>query len=502
MEPHTNVLRPASQAKKAVWVDRVRSAFYEDEACSLPNVTFMAQLPTGANRVQAPAAPVRINQYSPLPPHSRQTQQQQSSRSIQSTSRDNGQSQQQQAAALAAAISAAVSASRPRSQSSAARGPQSLTRRPQQAGAAHRPPAANAAVARAQQRRPTTVTCSQNPHGSITVHARYPYIDWNSPLFQVPPQPYAAQMSASASMPPAPLSSSATYTSINTSSAGPPANKKIKQEPGITHQTVDESYWEARPKNPHESSMVSQLRQMGFADVREMLAGIRHVSANDMNSQVESAMMWIVSQREEAEEARKLDAARARSEMLRAEQARLRKQAAHERLWGTSMEDWLSQSDLFRGSVVLKEARECLETLIFDNTIYKEKLIRFLELEKKARKWYGTSVPWCFLCNISERWKSLSVDGLVKSIESETNALESAMYSLSNQQGGVPKLFLEARENAEKNGRPVSPGKEATSADDSDDEVIVVKEVSASEADVRMNSVSSNGMNCEVIELL
>jgi hypothetical protein len=40
--------------------------------------------------------------------------------------------------------------------------------------------------------------------------------------------------------------------------------------------------------------MVTQLRQMGFADVREMLAGIRHVSSTDMTSQVEAAMMWIV----------------------------------------------------------------------------------------------------------------------------------------------------------------------------------------------------------------
>jgi hypothetical protein len=41
--------------------------------------------------------------------------------------------------------------------------------------------------------------------------------------------------------------------------------------------------------------MVSQLRQMGFTDMREMLAGIRHVSSpTDLQSQVDAAMMWIV----------------------------------------------------------------------------------------------------------------------------------------------------------------------------------------------------------------
>ncbi len=66
------------------------------------------------------------------------------------------------------------------------------------------------------------------------------------------------------------------------------------------------------------------------------------------------------------------------------------------------------------------------------------------------------------------------------------------MYSLSQQEGGVPMIFRQARANAEKDGRPTSPIKEKASADndDSDDDVIVVKEVSASQADSRMNAVS------------
>lgn len=199
------------------------------------------------------------------------------------------------------------------------------------------------------------------------------------------------------------------------------------------------------------------------------------------------------------EEARKIDAARARSEMLRAEQAKLRKKAAHERLWGTSLDDWLSHTDLFRGSIVLSEARARLEPLITENDEDKQELIKFLELEKKARKWYGTSVPWRYLYDMSERWKQLSSDELlVKNIENESNALETAMYSLSEQQGGVPKLFLEARFAAEKNGLPVSPQKEGAFATVGDDDVIVVKEVPGFQALSGVNTSTSNGTKGEV----
>lgn len=535
VEPYTDVRRPANSAKKAIWVASVRRVFYVDPECRRPNVDIVSQLPTGQRGAAAAPAPARISHAS------------------------------QSRAAAISAIAAAVSSTQQHAQPSGAatrQGPQSLARRsqntaqvrPQTTAArqgsparqrnrqsspqARRRAAAAAAAAANRQSQNAANRQSQNMAiqqaalsaalssfggpGSFQVHAPpYPYnLDWMqqpaaSSSFQfVPPAAYAP---AAPSMPPPPSAASVPAPSSSSTTFGPSANKRVKQEPGSTAAArppqvaaapvVDESYWETRPKTAQESSMVAQLQQMGFTDVREMLTGIRHVlkAPTDMESQlVERAMMWIVSQREEMEEARKLDAARARSEALRAEQARLRKKAAHERLWGSTMDDWASQADLFCGSVVLKEARECLETHIFNDMERKTKLIRFLELEKKARKWYGTSVPWCFLCSLCERWKELSADELGESIEQEASALETAMYSLSQQQGGVPIIFSEARSNAEKSGRPISPGKEAASADDSDDDdVIVVKEVSASESDSRLNSESSNGNNkYEVIELL
>jgi len=509
VEPYTHVRRPAAHAKKAIWVEAVHRVFYNDDACTQPNTTIVSQLPTGGESAGTAAdAPVRMEQYSPArqPTIAAQarTAAAAAANAAQARAAANVAAMNAIAAAFAATAQQSQQATHPRPQSGTI-GPQSLARQPQ-AAATHRPAAAAAAAASAAATASASRQQAQNmamqqaaaagfpPFGGsgIMLHPPFAYVDWMPPAFQLPPQPFAAQM------PP-------TAASVPSTTSGQPANKKIKQEPGAAtpvQEVADESYWDTRPKNPQESSMVAQLQQMGFTDIREMLTGIRHVSATDMASQVESAMMWIVSQREEAEEARKLDAARARSESLRAEQARMRKEAAHERLWGTSMDEWMSQSDLFRGSVVLKEARECLETFVFDKKENKEKLIRFLELEKKARKWYGTSVPWCFLFNLSEKWKALSEDELVKCIESEAGALETAMYSLSEQQGGVPIIFSEARRNAEKDGRPVSPGKEAASGDESDDDVIVVKEVFASESDSYMNSVSSNGKKCEVIELL
>lgn len=511
VDPFTNVRSPAAHAKKAVWVEHVRRVFFLNDACTVPNDAIISQLPTGEGLSSTPV-PSRPQHVAQINAHA---QAQAYAAAMMDAARANA----------AASRAFAASHQQPRSQPPPAHnrsaqalarqqlqpsygsqflagrpnaGPQSLARRPQANASMHTnttahvqiPNAAAAALARQQ---------AQNFAFQQAAAAAGLSIAWMPPSFQVSP-------TNSAPMPPAPASITTAASNANVS------NKKVKQEPGRTASTIsshddqDDSYWETRARTNIENEMVIQLRQMGFTDMREMLTGIRHVvnAPADIPSQVESVMMWIVAQREEAEEARKIDAARARSESLRAEQARLRKQAAHERMWSSSIEDWRSQSDLFQGSIVLKEAKECLETRIFDNRDYKEKLIRFLELEKKARKWYGTSVPWCFFCHLCQRWNEMSTQELVQSIEEEATCLETAMYSLSQQEGGVPKIFRQARANAEKDGRPTSPIKEKASADndDSDDDVIVVKEVSASQADSRMNAVSNDGKKCEVIDLL
>jgi hypothetical protein len=187
--------------------------------------------------------------------------------------------------------------------------------------------------------------------------------------------------------------------------------------------------------------------------------------------------------------------------MLRTEQAKLWKQAAHERLWGSSIDDWLSQPDLFQGSVILSEARVRLEPLTSVSKEFKETLIKFMDLEKKARKWYGCSVPSAYLVDLAELWKKLANDNeLIKSIRQETIALELAMYSLSEQQGGVPKLFLDARYKAEKNGLPLDPKMEYAAVV-GDDDVIVVKEVPAFPQTSREGASNDETAQVEVIEI-
>jgi hypothetical protein len=187
--------------------------------------------------------------------------------------------------------------------------------------------------------------------------------------------------------------------------------------------------------------------------------------------------------------------------MLRGEQAKLQKQAANERLWSTSVDDWLSQPDLFQGSVILSEARARLEPLISAKKIYKNTLIKFLELEKKTRKWYGCSVPWAYLVDLAKLWKQvLSDDELIKSIKHEASALERAMYSLSEMQGGVPKLFLDARCKAEMNGLPLGPETE-DAAVVGDDDVVVVKDVPAFPRESREGASNDKTAEVEVIEI-
>ena len=71
-------------------------------------------------------------------------------------------------------------------------------------------------------------------------------------------------------------------------------------------------------------------------------------------------------------------------------------------------------------------------------------------------------------------------------IRSEANALERALFSLSEQQNNglqnVPKCFMKAREDALKKGLPDGPEGQATGdkSGDSDDDVIVVLKQSPS----------------------
>jgi hypothetical protein len=297
-------------------------------------------------------------------------------------------------------------------------------------------------------------------------------------------------------LPVAPSISSSSSGSSITGSAVPQKRKRdealgIKMEPGcLPPPAADPDA--AGPLTLQESAMLHQLRQMGFSDEREMLAGIRHVTSHDLNKRVDDAMMWIVQQREEAEEARKMDAVRARSEQLRQEQADLKRRNKKERMDAATMHEWTTEREFFQGSVVLQLATGVLEGLRA-NCHKRAVLEEFLELEKNARKWFGPRVPFCYFVKLAKHWsEALPTMDLVSAITSATAVVQKALFSLSEQQGGVPKIFLSATKEFEEQGLPTGP--EGT---DDDDEVMVIEELLRSE----FSSPNETDMFHDVIEI-
>jgi hypothetical protein len=79
-----------------------------------------------------------------------------------------------------------------------------------------------------------------------------------------------------------------------------------------------------------------------------------------------------------------------------------------------------------------------------------------------------------------------SITFLKAALETATKELEQGMYSLEHQQGGIPKLFLEKKREAERLGLPTGPATTTTRSntsadkehndDDDDDDVVEVLE--------------------------
>ena len=296
---------------------------------------------------------------------------------------------------------------------------------------------------------------------------------------------------------------------------------KVKKEPN-TQQHTATSHSVAtfastaetdslQPRDFRERQMVSNLRGMGFTDTREIITALRAVAAEreevsivmpnsnaasmmgsgnawSMQEQEEGAMMWIVQQREEAEEARKLDEARISSEEADAAMEQSRKQNLENELKNADMVDLLGsagddvevsmrskhfpQSDLLRhGSV-----RSVLK-VIASSDRGKEEVTRLLSLEKKARKWYGTVLPFSYFEHkLKPRLEGWAGENAINSCRHESNALETSMYNLSEQVeggiGSVPKIFYNAQREAAENGQPTSSPEDSKMSNDDDVEIV------------------------------
>jgi len=251
--------------------------------------------------------------------------------------------------------------------------------------------------------------------------------------------------------------------------------------------TTDED--SLRPRDFRESNMCQSLREMGFTDTQEILTALRAVAAQreeisivsaatgmdtgwSTQEQVEAAMMWIVSQREEAAEAQKLDEARISSEQADAAMEQSRRQEMERDLKNADLVDLIGspegddsveiKSKHFPFSVLLgnRSVRTVLRVIASGASPAKEEVIRLLSLEKKARKWYGTVLPFSYfeyvLCPRFEGWAK----ELVKNLSHECDELQKSMFNLSEQEeggvGSVPKVFLAAQRDATEKGRPIS----------------------------------------------
>jgi hypothetical protein len=240
---------------------------------------------------------------------------------------------------------------------------------------------------------------------------------------------------------------------------------KIKQEKREPNQMAQAD----TPQTPFESHIVNSLRQMGCTDVQEIMSSLRYVQRQNPtiggDSLVDTTLMHIVQQREERDEAKKMDEARIQSEqILLVERTDKPQDIAYtndEMLgFGGSKSIQFPKSHLLQSQKV-KILFHTIVRMNGDDGIIRE----LLEIENKANKFYGDKLPEPFfrhiLCNKIERWHDdslgqktvLSDDGLsdlIDKMKKEFHVIQNSIYSLSEQDETlqVPRLFISARANA------------------------------------------------------
>ena len=292
----------------------------------------------------------------------------------------------------------------------------------------------------------------------------------------------------------------ATSTSAS-ASASASAYASSRPSSTLSHNDDDDDDDDGdRPRNMREMNLLGQLRTMGFTDQREMLAGLRHVMKDgaggylDSGTILENSMMWIISQREETEEAKKMDAARIMAENDQVEEERRRKEAER-RLEDAPIEDIVGaaagaasaegggkqdngvaaaaaagaaqaatpskhkagRSKYFHFSVLLHSPLVRSVFLSIACPEAKKELVRLLRLEQKANQWYGSVLPWAYFTYVAtsriEKWANDESGGssgsdaeatkgetggekahdITALIRNEANILERALFALSEQ---------------------------------------------------------------------
>jgi hypothetical protein len=313
---------------------------------------------------------------------------------------------------------------------------------------------------------------------------------------------------------------------------------KVKKEPyhhttSINARSLSHEEDGDRPRDIRESSLLDTMRNMGFTDNREILSGIRAVAAHregvsivaaaswSSQDHVEAAMMWIISQREEAAEARKVDEARFSSERADAEMMQRRKEERELEMMSSGLIDLLGSvedeieisSKHFPHSVILQSrpTKQMFASISSVNdsvkaTRARKEVLRYLKLEKKASDWYGRVLPYSFFhYSAKSRFESWAEellktsngysDQIIQHLMKECDELERALYNLSEQEEGgvanVPKVFIQAQRDAATKGLPTKETR------DFDDEIEVLERSSSSKT-----NPSEKQQSIDVIEIL
>mmetsp|Transcript_21461 Transcript_21461/g.31586 ORF Transcript_21461/g.31586 Transcript_21461/m.31586 type:complete len:486 (-) Transcript_21461:60-1517(-) len=253
---------------------------------------------------------------------------------------------------------------------------------------------------------------------------------------------------------------------------------KIKQEK-VTKSQAPPDPPDDVPISPIELYVSTQLRNMGFSNMQEIMGGIRHIQNSTgteiltiaPDEQAERVMMFIITQREEKEEARKMDEARRHSEAFILQE---NQKDDDDDIIMFSYNDMLQTSGpnaMFPCSELLRSKKVAYGFKLLPSKKLKvEQLVRkLLNLEKKSEKWYGKIIPIPYFRHVLtkkietmvEKIHHFTTDSerseIVEKLETEINSIESGMYLLSEQVENdlglkYPKIFETAKEDAKSKG--------------------------------------------------
>ena len=227
-----------------------------------------------------------------------------------------------------------------------------------------------------------------------------------------------------------------------------------------------------------ESQVLFQLKQMGFPDdIESTRSAISQVcpfgveaapTAQTIQNIVDQVVIVLVSRREEQDDAAQIDAARILSE-ADAESEKTQRNNIRRQLLLTSslthiLEQFQDKSIILSSGTLKSTFLNCCNE---SDESMKSSLIQLLELESMALKWYQQPTPLrsssssrlykrcgatCYFkfVLIPKLEENKTKEVLELSLDRETLRLQKSLFSLEEQdKAGVPKIFLQASNDAE-----------------------------------------------------